>query len=391
METNQIGEAPVEVNRLAHADGETPGTLAMNAVRFRIAGDQVLKGTAGYSERPRDLIRWAAGYCRDRNLSPADFGQLIANKYGEAYSGDSVWKLLTGRREESEIGPIVDSIEKLRRSVEESLGRTVTGFVETKLTKAMWRLLDRARKWRRLTLIFGESQIGKTAGITEYARRHNHGLTTLVRMPTRGAIGNFMEELARSLGIPTQQKHGELRRRLIEAFDESMLLIVDEAHQCMLSTYAARSLATLEFIREIHDRRKCGVVLVGTNVLREGITTGPDSRMLRQLWLRAYAPLQLPDRPSEANLAEFARSFGLEPAEAKLLKVRMNGDDGEQQTIEGNPLAVQAAVIKDWGLGRWLSILQEAAEDAKEAGTKLSWGRVLKTHQSYQKMQTPEA
>ena len=112
--------------------------------------------------------------------------------------------------------------------------------------------------------------------------------------------------------------------------------------------------------------------------------------MLRQLWLRAYSPLQLPDRPTEANLSEFARAFGLDPAENKEINVRFQGDDGEQLSVNGNPLELQASVIKAHGLGRWLSILQEAAEDAKEAGKPLSWGRVIKTHQSFAAMESPE-
>lgn len=385
-------EATIQTNRLADTTTESSAAVpSMAAIKFRIPGDQVLKGTAAYSERPRETIRWAAGYCRDRNLSPSDFGQLLPNKYGDAYSGDSVWKLFTGRRDEAELGPIVDAIEKLRRSVEETMGRMDTGFIETRLTKAIWRLLHRVRKWHRLTCIFGESQIGKTVGITEYTRNNNHGLTILVRMPTRGAIGNFMEELARVLGIPTQQKHGELRRRLIESFDESMLLIVDEAHQCMMSSYSSRSLATLEFIREIHDRRKCGVCLVGTNTLREGLTLGPDSKMLRQLWLRAYAPMQLPDRPSDENLAEFSRAFGLDPAESKTITARYQTEDGEQATVSGNPAELQRDIVKKWGLGRWLSILQEASEDAKESGSKLTWGRVIRTHAQFAAMEAPQS
>lgn len=365
-------------------------TLGHAHSRFRIPGDVVAKATAEYSDRARDLIKWASGYCRNRNLGHAEFGAMLTNKYGDPYSSDSVWKMFTGRREESELGPILDSIESLRRSAEETMGNMSTGFIATGLTRSIWKLCKRARDRHKLTFIFGESQIGKTTAITEYARLNNHGETIIVRMPTRGAFGDFLEELALRLAIPVQVKYRDMRRRVIESFDDRMLLIVDECHQCFESNFSGRSLATLEFCREIFDRRKCGVVLVGTNVLRDGITKGPNSRMLRQLWLRGYSPLQLPDRPSAATLKEFASAFGLEPAPDKDMTVKYRGDDSEEHSVAGNPAKIQEDVIARAGLGRWISVLQESAEDAKEAGKEVTWGRVIRTYAAFRAMETPE-
>jgi hypothetical protein len=378
--------APEPTNRLAQPV-HTNGTLAMDSIKFRIPGDQILKATAAYSDHVRESIRWASGYCRDRNISTADFGAMLRNKYGEPYSNDSVWKLFTGRREESELGPIIESIESLRRSVEEVMGHTSTGFIRTRLTDMIWRTCRRALLKHKLTFIFGESQIGKTTAITEFSRDRSNGLTTFVRMPTRGALGDFLEEVALRLGIPTQQKFRELRRRIIESFDERMLLIVDECHQCFSSHYSNRSLASLEFCREIHDRRKCGVVLVGTNVLRDGITRGPHSRLLRQLWLRGFAPLQLPDVPSPANLADFAKAFELDPAEEKIINLNYTDEQDAKRTIKCNPLELQTEVVTQWGLGRWLSILQQAAEDAKDESKPLTWGRVIRAHAQFSELE----
>ena len=52
--------------------------------------------------------------------------------------------------------------------------------------------------------------------------------------------------------------------RMFESFDDRMLLIVDEAHQCLYSKGEARGARTIEFIRELFDARKCGVIICGT-------------------------------------------------------------------------------------------------------------------------------
>jgi DNA transposition AAA+ family ATPase len=256
----------------------------------------------------------------------------------------------------------------------------------------MFEVFAGALRRRKLRCIFGPSQIGKTTAAEEYARLHNHGETKFLRMPTRGSLGDFLEECAIRLSLGVQSKTRDLRRRVIDCFDERMLLIVDECHECLRSHYSDRSLATLDFIREIYDRRKCGVVLIGTDIFRLGLRS---HKILRQLWLRGYRPLQLPPTPSAANLAEFAAHFGLAPAEDRNLSIEVafTDDDGRERTerIQGNPIKLQTSVIEAYGLGRWLSILEDAAELAQDKGARITWGRVLAAHHETQRLEHGEA
>ena len=374
------------VNRLN--SNATPGVQAMQNKKFNIAGDVIARTVAGLADDNREAIKWAAGYCRNHNLSCEEFGAKLRKQNGEPYSDDSIYQMFTGRREEKHLGPIVAEIERFRKLNEERQGLVETGFIETKLTKRIWETCRRAFLRKKLTFIFGESQIGKTTALEEYARRNNHGETYYVRMPTRGALGDLLEELAIRLGIPAQQRLRELRRRIIECFDDRTLLIVDECHQCFSSHYSNRSLASLEFCREIQDRRKCGLVLCGTNIFRDGITRGPHARMLRQLWLRGYSPLQLPDVPSTADLAQFARAFGLDPAADKVHTVNYHDEDGAELKAVDNPVKLQTQLVRDRGLGRWLSILQQASDDARLAGGRMTWGRVIVAHEIFKRFES---
>ena len=98
----------------------------------------------------------------------------------------------------------------------------------------------------------------------------------------------------------------------MNVFDSRMLLIIDEAHQCVMRSgrvsTTAVGMRTLDYIREIHDTSKCGVLLVGTNVLKEALDT---NKALAQVSLRRLHHLQLPDKPTAANLREFSRALDL--------------------------------------------------------------------------------
>jgi hypothetical protein len=197
--------------------------------------------------------------------------------------------------------------------------------------------------------------------LEEYARQHNHGQTIYVRVPTGGVLGEFTAWLAMSLRISPQLKQWQIKDRIINAFDERMLLIVDEAHECFSSHYSDRGVRTLNFCREIHDRKRCGLVIAGTEVLEENVQAGKHRQMLRQLGLRSLAALKLPPKPSAANLVEFARRYNLPPA-------------------EGEALTLQTEIIREHGLGKWCSLLMAASRIAAKEKKEMGWSHVIKAH-----------
>lgn len=360
-------------------------TAAVNAAaanRFRIPGDVIAKTCESLPDDQRHAIKWAAGYCRSRNLNCDEFGAMLTQPGSEekSYHSDSVYAAFTGRRNEGgSLARFCEAVHVLRKRVEETSPRSATQFVETALSKAIFAACRHAFAKKRIVCIFGRSQIGKTRALEEYSRRHNHGETILVRMPTGGSIQHFISELAIRLGIGLGNSRVDLRRRIIESFDERTLLIVDECEQC---TDGRQNLLALEFAREIVDRRKCGAVFCGAPDFRNALRT---NHTLEKLWKRGIRPLHLPDHPSRAHLNQFAAAFGLDPATDANINVRgvqLFDQDGNEvsQTIRGNPIDLQTKVIKENGLGRWLAILEDAQDLAKEKHNPLKWAHVLAAH-----------
>lgn len=361
--------------------------LSMQAIKYRIPGDVVAKAVRDLPDEQRAALRWLDGYARQRNLDPDALSSLLKKdgKTSECYSYSSVYAVLTGRRQEqgANIAPVVAAIERLRSQVEGQSRVTETGFVETRLSKAITARCQRALKRQKILFIFGDSQIGKTESLVHYQKEHNHGETIYVSAPIPASLMNFLEQLALSLGIPSQQRQADLRRRIIDSFDSKMLLIVDEAHE-FLNGRGQSGIQALAFIRELYNRSKCGIVLAMTNEGKREMLTGSYAVRLKQLWNRRIVPLQLPKSVPVDDLALFAAAHGLEPAPNKKMTVRTPfiNDLGEEDTRDysANPYELQSKVTAEEGLGVWLTILQDAQDMAEEQHRAVSWQAVLKAY-----------
>ncbi|MBI4024819.1 MAG: AAA family ATPase [Verrucomicrobia bacterium] len=333
---------------------QSNAVMAMHARKFRIPGDVVNKATANLPENQRGLIRWLHAHGAEHDMSLAELAGKIR------YDDSTLSRVFRGEYD-GNLGKICDAIASYKDLAERRASIKRAPFVMTNLARKMWKVFEASLTFQKVVYVYGESQIGKTTAGIEFARTHNHGETIYVRMPAGGAMSNFLEELAISLRISPQQKEKELRRRVVRSFDDRMLLIIDQAHECFRSQYSHRATMSLLFAMEIHDRSGCGLVIMGTNTLREEIEQGRMKGVLRQLGLRSLLSLQLPNRPSTADLNKFSDAYGLESPEKEALQL-------------------QTEIIRDYGLGQWCCHLQAASRIASKHGKKLAWSHVLDAH-----------
>jgi DNA transposition AAA+ family ATPase len=351
--------------------------------KWGVAADVVAKATEGLPERERDLIRWLDAYGRDSKRGMRDIATQLTKDNGEPYSYDQMYAVLTGRRAVAgnNLEPYCAAIERFKRMVCETDARLSTAFVETSLTQHLHRIFRRAFEAHRLAFVFGESQIGKTAAAAEYARRHNHGETIMIRMPTGGALVTLSDEMCLRFGIG-RNNFAFGRRRVMDAITDRNLIIVDECHHALQTRGGITR--SLEWLREIHDRRGCGMVLIGTYAFKGALET---NSVLRQLWRRRSPGLvvQLPEVPAPADVVRFAAAFGLPPAPDDTLKVKYPGvnletGETEVRTFSANPARLQAETLRHQGLGSWIKLLEDSQASAKADGKSITWGRVLATY-----------
>lgn len=334
-------------------------------------------------------VKWFWSYCRDRDLGRAQLDRLLKKSNGKSYySYDSIYQLFTGRRAEAgaNLDPLCESIAEFRRMVDAQPVRD--GFKETRLAEQIWKYAKTARDRQTIGFVVGNFAIGKSTAFEELSRRAPAD-TVYVRMPTRGHLNHFLQNIARKLAMGDRQTVLDLSDRVIDSFKPGMLLIVDEADQCFASVRNMLGLATLDFLRELWDRARCGIVLVMDHAGRDNVLKGPHKLRLQRLWRRRLPMMQLPNAPCREDLALFAAGFGLPPAtdEKIVVKVRTVDEEGEERMSEhtDSPLRLQNAVLRDanGGLFVWLGILADAKEMAVEARRAIGWGAVIKAHASF--------
>ena len=328
---------------------------AMNDGRSKIPGDVVNHATAELPDNQRSAIRRLHAYYIENDLGLEEAAKMIG------YTGPVLSQLFRGKYDGSLENVVKEIIAFFDLQERRDKGRKLA-FIKTKLTKRIWDVCASAVEFQKIAFIFGDMQIGKTEALKAYAAEHNHGSTIYVSVPTGGALLNFLTRLAEILRIPTNMSITKLRERIIKAFDDRMLLIVDEAHRCIRdSGNSTMPIQTIEFIRELFDEKQCGVVICATNVFRDAMETGSVAKILRQTKRRRLCALQLPNLPTQEDLNLFADAYDLPPS------------DGAARQLEKR-------MVEDEALGMWLTILRMAAKIAAERKQKMNWNHVLSAH-----------
>lgn len=338
------------------------GSLQGERQTNRVPGYKVAEATESLPDHQRLQIRWLHAYYYDSGKSLGEVGQEIG------YDGGTVSKILVNKYG-GDLDVVVDKIKRFRAVLDLRANAGKAPYIRTALYQEIEEACDTALAYQKIAYLYGESQVGKTAALTEYARTHNHGQTIFVTMPVGGSISHFLAALAAKVRCSNQQRGDVLQLNIMKCFGPSNLLIVDECSRALMSrAYGGNNLKTMDFIRDLHDQTQCGVVLCGTNVFRDQMKDAALAKFLNQFNRRCIVRRQLPDRPSRADLNAFARHYDLEPA-------------------GGEALQLQRSVVTHHGLGVWLTSLRAAAKLASNKGAKMTWDHVVKAHAFLRRME----
>jgi hypothetical protein len=369
------------------ASASSAPVLHSAGTKMRIPGNRVMDAIKDLPPEEHDAIWWFYNYIKKYDLAGTELGSLLRKPGGtDFYSADSIGQLISGgriRRGEN-IAPMIEAILAFKKVEEVREQQVNSGFIETRLFQEIEKRCLRALHRQRIMYIFGDGQIGKSACLREVQRRHNHGQTIYVEVPSGGAIGTFLRELARIMKVPARTTITQLRGTLIDMFNSRMMLIVDEGHRCTNAKAARGGSQVFDFLREVINKAQCGIVIAMTNEGRDELLHGRHAKAYEQIWRRRIAPLQLPSVAFEDDLARFANAYGLPPApdETITVNVTVEGADGvpRKKPYPANPLRIQRIVNEREGLGVWISILQDASDMAREAKKSITWGAVIKAY-----------
>lgn len=348
LETNRVAEHLDQVPEINLDPASTKGGIT-------ISGEMVTKSTADLPEEQRDLVRWLYGYARTMGWDWAEAAQKTI------LSKNTLYKIWTGKYQDKEgdqvnLAGVCERIKRMKALEEDRDGVRPEGFVETMVHKRMAKVCEEARIMQIIAFIYGESQIGKTTCAQEYARLNNHGQTVFFRTPSRSS--DFLPGLASACHKTKKVTPNKMFNAIKGYLDHTKLLIIDEVH-LMFEIYTSRAiLRTMGMLRELHDIKRCGLVLIGTNVFRDELA-GDYAKTMAQLRKRGIYELQLPAVAPQADVDAIAATYKLKPA------------TGEAADL------VKLIVTKD-GLGKYTKYLMKARQMAAKNKQPLSWDHVVK-------------
>lgn len=301
--TRNAGQAGGDDQHESHGAGNPAPEAGMSADRINIPDNIVHQGIAGYAQKDQDDLVWLVGWARS---------ELGGSREDLCEKMDCDWttivRVLTGKYQAS-IEGFMEKVRDLRRRAAESVN---TGFVETCVTRKIFDVLDYALagdlNGGRIAIISGPSRRGKTAAIREWCRRNNHGKSIYVDAPESGGLRALLYEIADYTGVNKGRKTSDLRQRIIDSFNQRRILIVDEVVRILPMSPGKRPVE-LEFIRRLHDTKRCAIVLSSTDVVPQEMQHGANRLFLEQLWGRVVTPLYLPKDVRRDECGDIVRSF----------------------------------------------------------------------------------
>lgn len=331
--------------------------------RINLGGDKVTVFTAHIEdEHQRKLVRWVYDWAQENEWGWKQLGQETKIHYTTLLK---IWtdKYRNDKGDRVALDDICKKLEHFRRLALERKNIRKLPFVSTSIFKSMEKMCEEALVASSVALIYGHTQIGKTASLQEIQRQKNHGLTLYVEIPTGGGIQMLLRTIAKACRISPDSCFDQLRERVFRALDDSKLLIIDETNR-VFETYRRSSIKpSMELIRELYDRTHCGLVLVGDDGFRVEMEQGEYSAFLRKLKNRAGGlELQLPKVAPREDLDAIADVYGLGRA-----------------TGEAEECLLRIA--KESGLGKYIRLLARSVRLAQKKGQKPSWAHFVSTYQ----------
>lgn len=326
---------------------ELPPNDGANAWPF--GGDKVIAGTMHYNVEAREAVRWFYEVCREDELGMKDSAKLIR------YDSSTLYRVCLGKYE-GNIKNVTKAIQAYREIWNERQSVRRAGFVETSISKDVWRICRNSLKYNAMGLIVGTSQVGKTTALLEYQRLNNHGKTKYLRLPASAGVQLVAKEFATACRLSRDCPFETLRERVMKAIDSNHLVIIDEIHQAFATYQKGARMKVIEFIREIYDRTQCGMVLCGTPVFEKEMEEGNLKELLEQLNRRCLFRLHLPapEKLPKADLVRIAAAFGLTAP----------NEEQEEQIRD---------LLRVSGLGMFFKFLQASSELATNENMDLNW------------------
>lgn len=231
------------------------------------------------------------------------------------------------------------------------------GVIETSVVRGCRTACAAVSIAREIGLIWGPLQCGKTTALRDYVRANSDAC--YVRVSPRSGLPILAEDMAKAIGCerPETATFRTNRRNILENA-AGRTMIVDELHEAFTTHGFDAAVSYIEFLREVHDRTGCALVLCGTDALPRSFRDKHYAPVLRQTWERGIVRKTFATLPPWRDVEAAARFLGVD-------------DDLDPAGL----LAMQTA-LKGMSFGAVCRVMRAARNMADKRGKPMKWKRV---------------
>jgi DNA transposition AAA+ family ATPase len=345
-------------------DDENQLRPVTTTTNYNIAPDHFEQVISKLPPAQQDVIRWWYFLGKDRGWPLSQLAKACGS------SSTTLSRVFRGEYG-AELDKLCTSLTKARESFHETVDNPE--FIMTSLAREIFAINDRVRALRTVAFLYGEMGIGKTTVQEEYKHRNNHGRTIYYRCEPGMTLVQFIQSFAMACGIGYKSRVTQLkiREKLYSLLGAGQrLVIIDELHQLFLRRPGADLTPVLqcEFLRCLHDKSGCGMVLTGTHALEQYMTD--QKKILAQLLDRGTMPIQLPNKPTAEDARAFVKHFGLSPLTSS----------------EPEAAAIVKDILTSAGLRKFTLHLRDGAATAAKRGEKYTWSHFCTAFEDLQSL-----
>ncbi len=298
---------------------ETAAQTALPADRYRPTHDQATASSAhsriniplnleNWKHLPEEIVAdllWFHQYLLDAKKTWQEGIEAIN------YDRSTLFRVLKGSYE-GNWRNITTAIQSYKRIVSERSTIKKADWVENSITRLIFAGLNYAMANQSVTIIIGESRMGKTAAATAWRNLNNHGRSCMVIAPAYGGTKALLRDIAGTVGVNKNTSVPAMHEAVLRAFNPNRILIVDEAHR-LLPCDRRSNPVNLEILRDIHDRTGCALALLATQ--RFDLELKKSEYMFEQLIGRVGMPVRLPRKVKPADIEPIVRQYISRPGQ----------------------------------------------------------------------------
>jgi DNA transposition AAA+ family ATPase len=256
----------------------------------------------------QELLVWFHQHILDEKLN----WNAAAEALG--YDQSVIFRLLKGTYEGS-WSNICGKIKSYKKIIENRGTIQQNEFVPNEISKLVAGGLDYALANNSITMVIGESRMGKSMAAIAWRNDNNHGRSVYVAAPPYGGTKMFLRRLAEAVGVNKNQATPSLLEAVCRSFNKHRILIVDEAHR-LLPGDRRTNPVNLEILRDIHDQTHCALALIATQRFQDDLQKG--AYMFEQLLGRIGMPVRLKRKIAQKEFRPIVEQYLKHPSEKVL-------------------------------------------------------------------------